>query len=171
MKTIGYKKLTRDAFAPYGAFGSIISPEGCKFGEPPVEFYRDMVQQYIGLTNTVSYSACVVREKKEWIIENAEYHDTTCEAIICLDGDYLMHVAPACQADEEPWDNIEVFFIPKGTMVVTRPGVWHQAGFPYGCAEVHILCALPERAYVNDCIFKTIPEEKRLKIIDKLIES
>ncbi len=170
MKTVGYKKLTRDAFAPYGSFCSMLAPQGCKLGEAPVEFYRDMVQQYIGFTNTVSYSACVVRAKKEWVIENAEYHNQTCEAIICLDGDYLMHVAPAGPSDEEPWDRLEVFFIPKGTLVVTRPGVWHQAGFPYGCDEVHILCALPERTYVNDCVFKEIPPEKRVRVIDQLID-
>ena len=169
MRTIGYKKLTRDAFAPYGAYASILEPTGVKLGEPPVEFYRDMVQQYLGNANTVSYSACVVQAKDEWIIENAEYHNNICEAIICLDGDYLMHVAPACPEDAEPWDDMEVFFVPKGTMMVVRPGVWHQAGFPYGCGEVHILCALPERAYANDCVFKTIPVDKQIRVIDELI--
>ena len=169
MKTLGYRKLTRDAFAPYGAYASIMDPQGEKLGEPPVEFYRDMVQQYVGNT-TVSYSACVVRERKDWIIDVAEYHDHTGEAIICLDGDYLMHVAPACPHGEEPWDNLEVFLIPQGTMVVTRPGVWHQAGFPYGCGEVHILCALPERTYANDCVVKTAPAGKRVRVLDELID-
>ncbi len=170
MRTVGIKKLTLETFTPYGSFASIIKPYGSKIGEPPVEFYRDMAQQFIGTSNTVSYSACVVQAKKEWIIENAEYHNNTCEAIMCLEGDYLMHVAPACPEDEEPWDNLEVFLIPKGTLIVTRPGVWHQAGFPYGCEEVHILCALPERAYVNDCVFKIIPEDKRVRVIDELVE-
>lgn len=171
MRTIGYKKLTRDAFAPYGTYASILHPEGFRFGEPSVEFYRDMAQQTLGAgVAMVSYSCCVVRQKPEWVLENAEYHNHTCEAILCLDGDYLMHVAPACQEDEETWDNIEVFLIPKGTLVVTRPGVWHQAGFPYGCGEVHILCALPERAYANDCVCKAIPAEKRIKVLDEVIE-
>jgi ureidoglycolate hydrolase len=169
MRTIGYRKLTKDAFAPYGAYASILAPFGERFGEPPVQFFRDMVQQYLGHTNTVSYSACVVQQRPDWIIDTAEYHDHTGEAIICLDGDYLMHVAPACQTDEEPWDRLEVFYIPKGTMVVTRPGVWHQAGFPYGCEEVHILCALPERTYNNDCVVKTAPPDKRVRVIDELI--
>lgn len=170
MKQIKIRKLTREAFASYGSFASIIQPEGCKLGAPPVEFYRDMAQQTLGDASMVSYSACVVKAKSDWIIENAEYHNNTCEAIICLDGDYLMHVAPACPEDEEPWDSIEVFFIPKGTLVVTRPGVWHQAGFPYGCGEVHILCALPERTYANDCVVKIAPEDKRIRVIDEFIE-
>ena len=104
MKTMGFKKLTREGFAPYGDFASILQPSGFKFGERPVEFYRDMVQQYLGCTNTISYSACVVDSKDEWIITEAEYHNTTCEGIICLDGDYLMYVAPACELNKEPWD-------------------------------------------------------------------
>lgn len=169
MKTIGYKKLTKENFAPYGDFASIMQPSGYKFGERPVEFYRDMVQQYLGGTNSVSYSACVVDARDEWIIKEAEYHDYTCEAIICLDGDYLMYVAPACEHGNYPWEDIEVFLVPKGTMVVTRPGVWHLAGFPYGCDRVHILCALPERAYANDCTVVQIPESNQIRVIDEEI--
>ena len=54
--------------------------------------------------------------------------------------------------------------------MVTRPGVWHQAGFPYGCDKVHILCALPERAYANDCIVKTIPADKQIRVLDQRID-
>jgi ureidoglycolate lyase len=169
MRTVEIKKLTIEAFAPYGAFASIIAPTGCKMGGKPIEFYRDMVQQNLSGTNTVSYSSCVV-EQREWVVTNAEYHNNCCEAIIVLDGDYLAHFAPACPEGEDPFDKIEVFLIPKGTMVVVRPGVWHQAGFPYGCGEVHILCALPERTYVNDCVCIDIPENKRIKVVDKIIE-
>jgi len=168
MRTVGIKKLTMEAFAPYGTFASVMAPKGCKMGEKPVEFFRDMVQQCLGSANIVSYSACVV-EQRDWVIENTEYHNYCGEAIICLDGDYLVHVAPACPVGEEPFENIEVFLVPSGTMVVTRPGVWHQAGFPYGCDEVHILCALPERAYANDCVFVVIPDDKRIKVLDEMI--
>ena len=169
MRTVKIKKLTAEAFAPYGCFGSILAPSGAHLGQPPVEFYRDMVQQTLGSTGIVSYSACVV-EKRDWVIENAEYHNYCGEAIIVLDGDYLMHVAPACPEGDEPWDGIEVFLIPRGTMVSTRPGVWHQAGFPYGCDIVHILCALPERTYANDCVCLTCPEEKRIRVLDEIEE-
>ncbi len=168
MRTVGIKKLTMEAFAPYGTFASVMAPIGPKMGEKPVEFFRDMVQQTLGAANMVSYSACVV-EQRDWVVTNAEYHNQCCEAIIVLDGDYLAHFAPACPEGEEPFESIEVFLIPKGTMVVVRPGVWHQAGFPYGCGEVHILCALPERTYANDCVFMEIPENKRIRVEDRII--
>lgn len=168
MRTVGIRKLTMEAFAPYGAFASVLAPKGQKIGEKPVEFFRDMVQQTLGAADMVSYSACVVKQRDR-VIANAEYHNHCCEAIIVLDGDYLAHFAPACPEGEEPFDDIEVFLVPKGTMVVVRPGVWHQAGFPYGCEEVHILCALPERAYANDCVFTEIPEDKRIRVEDRII--
>lgn len=168
MRKVGIRRLTPEAFAPYGSYASIMEPQGCHLGTPPVTFYRDMTQQYLGSTNTVSFSTCVVNER-EWVIDCAEYHNYTCEAILVLDGDYLMHVAPAMPEGGDPADEIEVFLIPKGTMMVTRPGVWHQAGFPYRCKAVHILCCLPERAYVNDCVVVNIPEEKKIQVVDEFI--
>jgi ureidoglycolate lyase len=170
MKKTGIRKLTAEAFARYGSYASILEPSGDKLGAPPVEFYRDMVQQNLGRATQVSYSACVVDAKQPRIIDCVEYHDYCGEAIICLDGDYLMHVAPACGKDDLPYDSIEVFLLPRGTVVYVKPGVWHQAGFPYGCDQVHILCALPERTYVTDCVVLNIPEEHQIEVIDEFID-
>jgi ureidoglycolate lyase len=168
MRSVGYKKLTVEAFARYGSFASVMEPEGDKLGAPPIEFYRDMVQQDLGCASVVSYSACVVG-KRDWVIDCTESHDYCNETIICLDGDYLMHVAPACTKDEVPYDNIEVFLVPKGTVINVKKGVWHQAGFPYGCDKVHIMCALPERVYATDCFVLNIPKEHQIKVLDEMI--
>ena len=81
-----------------------------------------------------------------------------------LDGDILMHVAPAVPDDQPPVDQIEVFHVPKGTMVVINPGVWHQAAFPFNCESVNILCILPERTYAIDCHLRDLPEGKLVEI-------
>ncbi len=165
MKEIGIRRLSRENFDAYGSYASILEPSGECFGEAPVLFYRDMVQQSLGLSTRASYSACVV-EQRAWIIKNAEVHDGCHETILCLDGDYLMHVAPATFEKEIPCDKIEVFLIPKGTLVNVKAGVWHQAGFPYGCDRVHILCVLPERTYQTDCTFVELPGENQIKVLD-----
>lgn len=157
MRSMGFKKLTTEAFARYGSFASILDAKGDKLGAPPVEFYRDMVQQSLGSATNVSYSACVI-DKRPNIIDCIEAHNYCHETIICLDGDYLMHVAPACAKDELPFENIEVFLLPRGTVVNVKAGVWHQAGFPYKCDKVHILCALPERTYATG--FKSVPHDR-----------
>lgn len=166
MKKIKIKKLTPEAFARYGSYASILDPKGDKLGVPPVEFYRDMVQQSLGCETNVSYSACVV-EDRQHIIDCIEMHNTCHETIICLDGDYLMHVAPASGAGEVPYDEIEVFLLPKGTVISVKAGVWHQAGFPYKCGKVHILCALPERTYAKDCFVVNIPKEQQIEVLDE----
>ena len=169
MKTIGIRRLTRESFEKYGSYASILNPEGECFGEAPVLFYRDMVQQNLGTSTQASFSACVV-DRRERIIANAEVHDGCHEAILCLDGDYLMHVAPATFEKEIPCDKIEVFLIPKGTLVNVKAGVWHQAGFPYGCDKVHILCVLPERTYQRDCFLAELPAAKQIQVLDTLID-
>ncbi len=166
MKKVKIKKLTPEAFARYGSYASIIDPKGDKLGAPPVEFYRDLVQQSLGTASCVSYSACVVEERPH-VIDSIEMHNYCHETIICLDGDYLIHVAPASGSGEVPYDEIEVFFLPKGTAVNVKAGVWHKAGFPYRCSKVHIMCALPERAYATDCHVVEIPKELQIEVLDE----
>lgn len=169
MRKIGIKKLTIEAFARFGSFASILNPTGDKMGASPIEFYRDSNQQFLGNANVVSYSACVV-EQRPWIIDCSEYHNNTYESILIIDSDYLMHVAPAVPQGEMPYDSMEVFLVPKGTVITVKSGVWHQAGFPYKSIIAHILCALPERAYVNDCVFLTFPEDERIEVIEEFID-
>jgi ureidoglycolate lyase len=165
MKEIGIKRLSKQSFDKYGSYASILNPDGEFFGEAPVVFYRDMVQQNLGSSTQASYSTCVV-DQREWVITNAEVHDTCHETILCLDGDYLMHVAPATFEKEIPCDKIEVFYIPRGTLVNVKAGVWHQAGFPYGCDSVHILCVLPERTYQTDCFVAELSRDKQIRVLD-----
>jgi ureidoglycolate lyase len=168
MRKVGIKKLSKDAFERYGSYASIMEPEGDFIGSSPVIFYRDMFQQSLGCASRVSYSACIVEQRPN-VIDCTESHDYCHETIICLDGDYLMHVAPASQKGNVPFDDIEVFLIPKGTAVSVKAGVWHQAGFPYKCDVVHILCALPERTYAVDCDFVEIPKDKQIEVVDEMI--
>jgi ureidoglycolate hydrolase len=169
MREIGIRRLTKEAFETYGSYASILEPSGEFFGERPVLFYRDMLQQSLGFASVASYSTCVI-DRREQIITNAEVHDYCHETIICLDGDCLMHVAPATFEKEIPYDKIEVFLIPKGTLVNVKAGVWHQAGFPYQCDRVHILCVLPERTYQRDCYCFDIPKEHQIRVSDTLID-
>jgi len=169
MRKTGIKRLTKDNFEPYGSFASILEPTGESFGEAPVVFYRDMVQQSLGFATNASYSACVV-EQRPWVITHAEAHDYCHETILCLDGEYLMHVAPATFDKQIPADRIEVFLIPKGTLVNVKAGVWHQAGFPYQCERVHILCVLPERTYARDCYCFDLSKKDQIEVSPEFIE-
>ena len=168
MRKVKIKKLTEESFRRYGNFASLIQPGGDKIGEKPIEFFRDMVQQNLGSITNVSYSSCVV-DKRPLVVDCTEVHDNCHETSICLDGDCLIHVAPACPKGDVPYDGIEVFFVPRGTLVNIKAGVWHHAPFAYNCDIAHVLCALPERTYATDSTVLEIPKDQQT-VIEDIIE-
>jgi len=161
MRTAKVEKLTREAFAPFGFFADMLKPRGDKLGKPPIEFFRDMVQLDLGGKSVASLSVCRVKTRPP-VVDVAEYHTHCGEGILPLDNDVLIHVAPATPTDEPPASKMRIFRVPRGTLVVLRPGVWHHAPFAVGRKEANVLIVLPERTYANDCEVAEIPESKRV---------
>ncbi len=167
MKKIQIKKLTAENFKIYGSFSRLINPAAPRLGPEPIEFYRDMEQLSLGQTNTASFSVCRV-SKRPLVIQKLEFHHHCGEGLCPLDGDVLIHVALATKKGDVPLDRIEVFRVPKGTLVTLRPGVWHHAPFAIDCDFVNAMVVLPERTYMNDCFVFIIPEEDQIEIeLDK----
>lgn len=162
MKKIGVKKLTLENFNKYGTFANMINPDAVKIGAEPVEFFRDMMQVYFG-TKNISFSICRVL-KRPAIIDTIEYHSSCTEGILPLDADVLIHVAIATLNGEVPSEEIEVFHIPKGTLVSLKPGVWHYAPYLCDSDQANTLVLLPERAYANDCHVVELDEKDHLEI-------
>ena len=164
MRTVKIEPLTTEQFLPFGFFANMINPELEKFGEPPIEFYRDMCQQNIGDTGIVSFSICRV-EKRPMVVNVSEYHSRTGEGILPLDNDVLIHVAPATvPGSQVPADKIRIFKVPQGTMVVLRPGIWHHAPYTTTKKPANVLIVLPERAYANDCVVAEMPTDQHVGI-------
>ena len=164
MNAITVRSLDAEAFRPFGAFANVVNPTAERIGAPPVEFYRDIIQQDLGESAPISYSICRV-EARPPVIGLAEYHNRTCEGILPLDNDVLIHVGPATPPSAPlPLDRFQVFRIPKGTMVVLRPGVWHHAPFTLNDAPANVLVVLPERTYANDCVVVRLEEDQQLAI-------
>ena len=59
---------------------------------------------------------------------------------------------------------VEVFRVPKGTMVTLRPGVWHHGPFCVDTDSLQTLIILPERLYAYDCTVLTAPEADKLRM-------
>lgn len=165
MRTLKVEKLDVEKFLPFGFYGNLINPDADKLGARPIEFFRDMVQQDLCCASKVSFSTCRV-EKRDFVIDVSEYHTCTGEGILPLDNDILIHVGPAAARDSGvPLDKIRVFKIPKGTMVVIRPGVWHHAPFTLKDSPANVLIVLPERTYANDCRVFKLAKGDRIRII------
>jgi len=163
--SVPIKELTPEAFRPYGTYANFINPNALKIGEEPVEFYRDMIQLDLGGKSVASFSICRVG-KRPPVVDVTEYHSACGELNLPLDADIAIHVAPATPNGEVPVDRIEVFRVPKGTVVSMRPGVWHHAPFALDSACANVLVVLPERTYANDCTVYDIPEADRVDIKD-----
>ncbi|MCX8125218.1 MAG: ureidoglycolate lyase [Spirochaetes bacterium] len=163
MRTIKPLQLTTDDFFPYGYFAKMQNPDSIHFGASPVKFYRDILQIPIHSMMNLSFSICQV-EKRDFIIQKIECHSSCYEGILPLDGDILIHVAPATQNNVYPYNDIQVFVVPQYTLVVLKAGVWHHAPFSLH-STVNTLIILPERTYANDCTRVDIPQEYQLKIL------
>jgi ureidoglycolate lyase len=169
MRELSYRPLDATAFAPYGSYAAMIDPDaGARptphIGQPPIEFFRDLVQSGIGKDTTVSFGVCRVTRRPP-IIDESEYHDTTCEALMPIDGDVLVHVAPAVPGARFPAEQAEVFLVPKGTLIVLRPGVWHHGPFALRAERVSCLVGLPERLYARDCVSVKVPPEDQVRVV------
>ncbi|HHT10352.1 MAG TPA: ureidoglycolate lyase [Atribacter sp.] len=150
MSTVQIQPLTYETFQKYGDFVQIdkVSPEKYqRIGQPPIEFYPDLVLQNLG-SSILGVSLCRVfpRDLK---IEVTEHHNDTEEGMLPLDGDVLIHVGASAEKSEDM--KVEIFEVPKLTLVRLKIGVWHHAAYAKGDQPVNVLILLAERTYHNDC--------------------
>jgi ureidoglycolate lyase len=163
MKKTKAKELNMENFSKYGMLSNLINPNTVKIGEQPIEFYRDMTSIKMNTQNSVSCSICRVVKRLE-VIDTIEYHSYCEEGILPLDSDVYIHVAPATPRNDIPVDRIEVFRVPKGTLVTLKAGVWHYAPYVIDREVANVLIMLPERTYANDCFVYKIPEQQQIQI-------
>jgi ureidoglycolate lyase len=164
MKTAKIEELGLKEFQSFGFYVNHINPITERIGGPPIEFFRDMVQLDLGSASIGSFSTCRV-ERRVFVIDVSEYHSSVGEGILPLDNDVIIHVGPATLPDSSvPIEEIRVFRVPKGTLVVLRPGVWHHAPFTVDDKPANVLIVLPERTYANDCHTTKLHGEDRIKI-------
>jgi ureidoglycolate lyase len=161
-RTVQVESLEPSRFAAFGSYANLTQPDGPQIGASPITFYRDMLPLELAGKNP-SFSMCRV-EPRAGVIDVMEYHSSTGEGILPLDGDVLVQVAPATPRDAPfPAEGVWVFRVPKGTMLCLRPGVWHHAPFALE-GTVNVLIVLPERTYANDCTVLEFEPRQQIQI-------
>ncbi len=164
MKKVKIEPLSFEAYKPFGTYANLINPTDEKLGAPPVEFFRNQLQLDVRGDISFSYSCCRV-EKRPMVIDILEYHSACGEVVLPLDNDILLQVAPAsANGDPIPLDKLRVFYVPKGTAITIKPGVWHWGPFTVNDEPANILINLPERTYANDCIVVNLEENDFIEI-------
>lgn len=164
MRTIKAKPITQEAFAPYGCFTSVLNPSGPSLSGELHTFYREGSRFFHQGKLPVGFSPITVKNPERMVINCAEYHNTTCEAIIAVNDDFILHVAPANGGTPEP-EKTEAFIVPKGDIVTLYPGVWHLCPLPKSEPVLHALIILPERTYINDFFIENFKEGESFEIV------
>jgi ureidoglycolate lyase len=161
MKTVKVQPLSIEAFAPYGSYTNIVEPKGDSLGGPNHTFYRDNSRWFCESSLPVGFSPLMVK-KQDMKITGIEYHTTTCEGILPISDDAILHVTPAGGPNT---DRTAAFLVPKGTMVTLYPGVYHATPLPANNDELYSLIVLPERAYANDFYWVDLDEADQFEIV------
>ncbi|OPZ82500.1 MAG: ureidoglycolate hydrolase [bacterium ADurb.Bin429] len=149
------KQLTAESFKPFGTFGALTPPTDTPLVDAGVIKFWPDCGGVLSLgpfgNNEVAIGVCQVTWRNPQV-DVTEFHSSTGEGNIPLDGDIYIHVAPPSPGDEPPLDAFEIFRVPQGTCVVLKPGVWHHAPFSTKPgAVVNTVILLPQRTYANDC--------------------
>jgi ureidoglycolate lyase len=90
--------LSLEAFQPFGTYSNLTEPSGSKLGAPPIEFFRDALALEMNGKDPV-FSTCLV-QPRPLVIDVLEYHSSTAEGILPLNGDVLVQVAAATHPND-----------------------------------------------------------------------
>lgn len=158
--TLRVQQLSYEAFKDFGTFAPMTPPDATALvAGDIISFWPDcggVLSIGPSGNNEMAIGICQVAWR-EFKVDVTEYHSSTGEGNIPLDGDIIIHVARPTTGDTPPADGIELFYVPKGTAVIMKPGVWHHAPFAVSPGEVvNTVILLPQRTYANDCIVREI---------------
>ena len=162
MKTIKVEKLTKEAFAPYGAYYDMANPTGHALCGELHRFFPDRLTAYHD--GQVAFSPILVKKPDVMKFTQIEYHTTTAEIIIPLNDDMILHVAEP-SAGKPITDQTKAFIVPKNTLIKMNACVWHLAPLPKKKDELTALIILPECTYMNDCKVVDLTKDEQFEIV------
>ena len=161
MIKIKAEPLTAEAFAPYGTFTDVLNPSGYHIGGEFHDFYRDQAKFYTDSLLPVGLSPLPVR-RHGYVIDAVEWHNHTCEGMMPVNDDAVMHVSLAGGSYDV--HTTKAFIVPQGTLITLFPAVYHLTPLPVHEDELHALIMLPERCYINDFCSMDLDEDSRFEI-------
>ncbi len=163
MLQIKIEPLTKDAFAPFGAYSSMSEPDGYALCGELHRFYPDRLQA-ASTGALFGFSPITVKKPERMMIEQVEYHTTTWEIILPLNDDMILHVVPPSGATPVP-TLTRAFRVPKNTLIRLNPAVWHLAPLPAKEAQLQAMIVLPACTYANDCTVCTLDKADRFELV------
>ncbi len=159
MRKIKAKELTNDSFKEFGSFYNLLNPQGYNLGD----FFPDHLEVSNNSNMAHGFSSLIVYKKENMIVDTVEYHNTTAEVLLPLDSDIVIHVAPP--NNKKVVELTQAFIVPKGTIVKLNVGVTHLCPFSIEHDLAHVMVALPQRTYENDCEIVKLLNDEQFEIV------
>lgn len=162
MLKVKVQPLTCEAFAPFGQFCNMAEPTGYALTGALHRFFPDRLTGHANCN--LAFSPIVVKRPEKYVITQQEYHTTTWEMILPLNGDMILHCAPASAG--VPVNRLaKAFLVPKNTLVRINTAIWHLCPLPADTEELNAMIVLPECIYANDCTVVDLPEDQQFEIV------
>lgn len=162
MKQIKAVPISQEVFASFGQFYTMDQPQGYALCGEIHQFFPDRL--VADSEHRVGYSPIVVKRPERMIVTQQEYHTTTWEMIMPLDGDMILHVAPA-SGGTPVTDLAQAFIVPRHTLVKLNAAIWHLAPLPKTNEQLTAMIILPECTYANDCTVVDLTPEQQFEIV------
>lgn len=163
---IPLERLSPETFREFGCFADMSAPNGYSLDGPAHKFFRDTLVYTNNTALPTSFSTLQVKKPDRFAVAGMEYHNYAAEAIMPLDNDVILCLAPA-NGGTLSKDEIRAFLVPKGTMVLLRTAVWHALPMSKEEPWANLLIVLPERVYHNDLVLGDLDEEV---VLDGMLE-
>lgn len=161
MRTIKAEIINHDSFAPFGRFYNMERPTGYALSGELHRFFPDRLTA--GAYRNISFSPIIVKKPKKYIITQQEFHTTTCEIIMPINDDMVLHCSPA-SGTYPVNEYARAFIVPKNTLVLVNAAIWHLAPLPLEADELCAMIILPECTYANDCTVVNLSEDDQFEI-------
>ena len=166
MKIIRVQPLSEKKFAKYGEYQNLL--DDASLSEKsifPSGFYADVLKLDFGTSSLPCVSVCQVGKTQRMVVTMLEAHQFTCEGLLPLDDDVIIYAGTPFPGKKFSVENVEAFYVPKGTFVKLNPFILHGTQFPAEKETAHVLCLLPGRTFRNDMLAEMLPEGERAELV------
>jgi len=157
-KIITPKKITKDAFSP---FGEIISTEGVQ----PIDINAGYAKRYDNLVNintskengeTIVSIFSAIKRTFPMKIDMMEKHPLGSQAFIPMkETTFLVFVSP--NGEKPDLNKLESFIIPPGLGINYNPGTWH---FPLISTESMNFLVVDRKGSGNNLVIENLEDKK-----------
>lgn len=152
---IAIQKATKENFAKYGEIICLDDLGQATIDVGVVQFWA----QQSGVDFGGELEVGVLRVKKhDMIFDELENHFKTPTLMLCLDGDFILPLAP-CQDAVPSVSEIEALYIKQGDLYKMNAKCWHGEVYPVDKEILTLLVFLKKDSLDDDTVYEKLSEQ------------